>query len=256
MIAALTISGLPTYVWWKACPDPNFGLFKRLSSIAKSIIIDSSTFRIPDADLLQVCQLLDEKLPIADLNWGRLAAWQELTAEAFDPPERRSAIPEIDHLTIDYERGNLTQAMMYLGWVASRLNWCPVGYEHEGGDYDLRRFTFTTPTQQTVIAELAGIPLTDWGEVLGDLISLKLSSTNLEADCCTVLCSGTTGCMRMEASGGAQSCRIQQVTPLDDQKTENLLGQQLQRWGIDKLYEESMAVAHHVLNVMGVAIEE
>lgn len=256
IIAALTISGLPTFVWWKASPEPNYGLFQRLSSIAKTIIIDSSTFRVPDSDLLQVCQLLEQAKPIADLNWGRLAAWQELTAEAFDPPERRSAIPEIDRVTIDYEKGNLTQALMYLGWVASRLNWCPVGYEYEGGDYDLRRFTFATAQQQSVTAELAGIPLTDWGEVLGDLISLKLSSTNLDADCCTVLCSGTTGCMRMEASGGAQSCRIQQVTPLDDQKTENLLGQQLQRWGVDKLYEESMAVTRYILNVMGVEIEE
>jgi len=42
----------------------------------------------------------------------------------------------------------------------------------------------------------------------------------------------------MEAGGGAQSCRFQQVTPLADQKAE-ILSQQLQRWGQDALYEES-----------------
>ncbi|HAC63633.1 MAG TPA: oxidoreductase, partial [Cyanothece sp. UBA12306] len=66
-----------------------------------------------------------------------------------------------------------------------------IGYEYEGGDYDIRRIKFVNSEQKSIEAELAGVPLTDWGEVLGDLISLKLSSTNLQADCCTVLCSGT-----------------------------------------------------------------
>jgi glucose-6-phosphate dehydrogenase assembly protein OpcA len=53
----------------------------------------------------------------------------------------------------------------------------------------------------------------------------------------------------MEAGGGAQSCRIQQVTPLFDQKTEFLLSQQLQRWGSDVLYKESLAVAAQILEL-------
>jgi glucose-6-phosphate dehydrogenase assembly protein OpcA len=145
---------------------------------------------------------------------------------------------------------------MYLGWFASRLQWKPVSYRYEGGDYDLRHFQFVTAEQRIISAELAGIPIADWGEVQGDLISLKLSSTNPEADCCTVICSGTVGCMRMEVAGGAQSCRIQQITPLDDQKTENLLGQQLLRWGGDKLYEESMSLTLQILNLIDIKIED
>jgi glucose-6-phosphate dehydrogenase assembly protein OpcA len=138
---------------------------------------------------------------------------------------------------------------MFLGWLASRLQWHPVSYEQEGGDYDIRRIRFTTKDQRTVEAELAGVPVADVGEVAGDLISIRLGSTNQQADCCTVLCSETTGCMRMEAGGGAQSCRIQQVTPLFDQKTEQLLSQQLQRWGREVLYEESLAVTAEVLKL-------
>jgi glucose-6-phosphate dehydrogenase assembly protein OpcA len=127
------------------------------------------------------------------------------------------------------------------------LGWTPLSYQWEGGDYDIRRINFTGDNQRIISAELAGIPTADWGEVPGDLISLRLSSTNLNADCCTVLCSQTTGCMRMEAGGGAQSCRIQQVTPMSDQKTETLLAQQLQRWGREMLYEESMNVLAQIL---------
>ncbi len=248
MISALMLSELPKFLWWKAVPAPESDLFQRLADSSDIIIIDSSSFAEPEAELEAVGQTLAEGRVFADLNWRRLASWQELTAEAFDPPERRSALSEVDRVTIDYEKGNPTQTLMFLGWLASRLNWQPVSYEYEGGDYDIRRVKFTNDQQKEIQAELAGIPV-DAGDIPGDLISLRLSSTNLEADCCTVLCSETTGCMRMEAGGGAQSCRIEQVTPLSDQKTEQLLTKQLQRWGREVLYEESMALTYAILKL-------
>ena len=249
VISALTISGLPKYIWWKASPEPEYGLFKRLVGQSDRLIIDSSDFNNPEADLLRLGELIDSDLPIADLNWGRLSAWQELTAEAFDPPERRSSLNEVDRVTIDYEKGNQAQALMFLGWLASRLQWQPTTYEKEGGDYEIRRVKFTAADQRSIEAELAAIPTADSGEVQGDLISLRLTSTNQEADCCTVLCSETTGCMRMEAGGGAQSCRIQQVSPLFDQQTEALLGRQLQQSGRELLYEESISVTLQILRL-------
>jgi len=251
MISALMIGELPKFIWWKATPDSEYGLFKRLAEDSNSVIIDSSSFNIPEIDLLRIHTLMEQGTPIADLNWRRLAAWQELAAAAFDPPDRRAALKEVDRVTIDYEKGNQAQALMYVGWLASRLQWRPISYQKEGGDYDIRRIKFMTADQRSVEAELAGIPTADVGEVPGDLISLRLGSTNQEADCCTVLCSETTGCMRMEAGGGAQSCRIQQVTPLFDQKTEFLLSQQLQRWGSDMLYQDSLEVTAQILKLKG-----
>ena len=249
IISELMISDLPKFIWWKATPSSEYPLFKRLSDASDSLILDSSSFIHPEADLISVSQLLQETFAIADLNWRRLAPWQELTAEAFDPPERRADIYEVDKVTIDYEKGNQSQGLMFLGWIASRLGWTPVSYSLEGGDYDIRRVKFTDDKQREIEAELAGIPTADWGDIPGDLISLRLSSTNLDADCCTVLCSSTTGCMRMESGGGAQSCYIEQVTPMVDQKTEDLLGQQLQRYGREMLYEESMAVTYQILQL-------
>jgi glucose-6-phosphate dehydrogenase assembly protein OpcA len=249
MIFALAIADLPKFVWWKATPAPDYPLFKRSIESTDTIIFDSSTFNHPEADLASVSELIQQQVVLADINWRRLAPWQELTAAAFDPPERRSAIYEVDKVTLDYERGNQAQALMFLGWLASRLKWHPVSYQLEGGDYDIRRVKFTDEKQRTIDAELAGIPTADWGDIPGDLISLRLSSTNLDADCCTVLCSSTTGCMRMEAGGGAQACYIEQVASVSDQKTETLLAQQLQRWGREMLYEESMAVTYQILQL-------
>ena len=53
----------------------------------------------------------------------------------------------------------------------------------------------------------------------------------------------------MEASGGAQACRIEQVTSLADQQTDQLIQKQLQRWGADALYEESLSVSMEILKL-------
>lgn len=249
MIPALLIGGLPKFLWWKATPDPNNAIFKRLSAVSNSVIFDSSSLNEVEQNLVNIQELLEASIPVNDLNWSRLAAWQELTAEAFDPPQRRAALSEVDRVTIDYEKGNSSQALMFLGWLASRLNWLPTSYEEEDGDYNIKRIHFVTEDQRKVEAEVAGVPTANVGDVPGDLIAIRLTSTNQEADCCTVLCSETSGCMRMEVGGGAQNCRFQQVSSLSDQGAEELLSQQLQRWGRNVLYEESLAVTAQMLKI-------
>lgn len=248
LVQSLMIGGLPKFLWWKALPAANMELFQRLATSCTAVIVDSSQYQDAQSELIHLQELMSQGTNIVDLNWRRLAAWQELTAEAFDPPTRRAALGEVDRVTLDYEKGNPAQALMFLGWLASRLQWQPVAFTSEGGDYDLKRIQFVNSEQRTIQAELAAIP-TQPGEVAGDMIDLKLASTNLQADCCTVLCSETRGCMRMEAGGGAQSCRIQHVTPLQDQSSETLLSQQLQRWDQDVLYSESLAVTAQMVQL-------
>ncbi|MBW4672535.1 MAG: glucose-6-phosphate dehydrogenase assembly protein OpcA [Desmonostoc geniculatum HA4340-LM1] len=243
MIPALLIGGLPKFLWWKATPHPNNTLFKRLAAVCNNVIVDSCRFNEPESDLLRLEELVETGVPLADLNWRRLSAWQELTAEAYDPPHRRAALKEIDRVTIDYEKGNPAQALLFLGWLASRLQWQPVSYQKESGDYDITRIRFLAQDQRQVEAELAGVPVADIGEIVGDLIAIRLSSTNPKADCGTVICSETGGCMRMETHGGAQAAGLfQQVSSLSEQKAEALLSQQVQRWGRESLFEESLAV--------------
>ncbi|MEI1376365.1 glucose-6-phosphate dehydrogenase assembly protein OpcA [Nostoc sp. UHCC 0926] len=250
MIPALLIGGLPKFLWWKATPDPNNSLFKRLAAVSNNVIVDSCNFNTPENDLLHLQELVETGVPLADLNWRRLASWQELTAEAYDSPHRRAALKEIDRVTIDYEKGNPAQALLFLGWLASRLEWQPVAYEKESGDYDITRIRFVAQEQRQVEAELAGVPVADVGDIIGDLIALRLSSTNPQADCGTVICSETGGCMRMETHGGAQSAGLfQQVTSLSEQKAEALLSQQVQRWGRESLFEESLGVTANIFKL-------
>lgn len=250
LVKSLVIPDLPRFIWWKATPNPEQTLFQSMAKISSCIILDSSYYGNPESELLKIQQLVDQGVRVADLNWYRLAPWQELTAASFDPPERRLALLEMDRMEIDYEKGNPAQALLYLGWMASRLEWQPHAYHIEGGDYDLKRVCFKGSDDREIEVELAAIPVADWGEILGDLTGLRLSSTNLDANCCTILCSETAGCMRMESGGGAQSCYIQEVTAISDQRSDLLLEQQLQRWGEDVLFEESLSVTAQILKLL------
>ncbi len=250
-VKSLMIPDLPKFVWWKATPNTEQQLFRSLCEASNCIIMDSCYFSDPESEFLKMQELIENETYIADLNWHRLSAWQELIAATFDPPKRRAALWEVDTITLDYEKGNAAQALMFLGWFASRLNWQPVSYTEVGGDYDIAHIKFTGRNNQEILAELAAIPTADFGEIPGDLVGLRLGSSNpdAEADCCTILCSETTGCMRLESGGKAQSCLTEQVTALTDQKAEALMAQQLQRWGRDVLYEESLALTAQMLQL-------
>ncbi|MGK7921351.1 MAG: glucose-6-phosphate dehydrogenase assembly protein OpcA, partial [Trichodesmium sp.] len=134
-VTSLMIPDLPKFVWWKATPNTEQELFSSLCEVSNCIIMDSCYFSDPESEFLKMQELIENETYIADLNWHRLSAWQELIAATFDPPQRRAALWEVDTITLDYEKGNAAQALMFLGWFASRLNWKPVSYTEVGGDY-------------------------------------------------------------------------------------------------------------------------
>ncbi|NJM97946.1 MAG: glucose-6-phosphate dehydrogenase assembly protein OpcA [Phormidesmis sp. RL_2_1] len=250
LVNSLIVSDLPKFVWWKGTPNPEQTLFQKLALRSSCLILDSSYYGDAASEIVKIQKLVDEHTNIADLNWYRLAPWQELAAAAFDPPERRMALLDVDRVGIDYEKGNPAQALMMLGWLASRMEWKIKSYEYEGGDYDVERVYFVGEGNRIVEAELAGVPVIDQGEVQGDLTGVRMQSTNPQANCNTILCSETVGCMRMESGGSAQSSLVEEVTSLSDQRSDLLLGQQLQRWGEDVLFEESLAMTAKIVELM------
>jgi glucose-6-phosphate dehydrogenase assembly protein OpcA len=252
LVKGLTIGDLPSYLWWKGAPNVDQMLLKELSHSCTAVIVDSSRFMgDPEADMLRVQELIQSGVAVSDLNWRRLAPWQELAAEAFDPPERWDGLLAVDRVTIDYEKGNNAQALMFLGWIASRpnLEWHPIARVHEGGEYDVQRITFKAKDGREIEAKLAAIDIKDSPLVVGDVVDFQLSSTNPEANCGTILCSEVTGCMRLEQSEDTENYYVQQVSRIGDQQAETLLGEQLRSWSRDLLYEESLAIVAKIVQL-------
>ncbi|MEN9231105.1 MAG: glucose-6-phosphate dehydrogenase assembly protein OpcA [Thermostichus sp. DG02_5_bins_236] len=249
-VASLLIPSLPTFLWWQGDLDLNSLLFQKLVSLSNRVIVDSRGFVNPEEDLGEMHLLTTEGRQCGDLNWKRLSSWQELTAQAFDPPDRRESLQAIDRVTLDYKAGNPCQAFLFLGWLASRLGWTPIErVQTEEHDYLIDRIRFQSTGGGEVMAELAAVPLASDMTQPGDLIGMRLTSSDIHADACTVLCSETTGCMRMEAMGGAQSCVIRQVAPIEHDSLDTLLTAELQRLGPDHLYEETLVVVDQILKL-------
>jgi glucose-6-phosphate dehydrogenase assembly protein OpcA len=247
VVLDLLIPDLPLYVWWKGTPKVEQKLFTGLADQATHVIVDSATFVDSVVDFLLIPPLFAKGWSIIDINWQRIAPWQELTAATFDPPERRAAIGEIDEVEINFERGSSAQAWMYIAWLAGRLGWEPKSYQMVGGDYQLRQLEFMSIDGRLVKVELASMPIAEVGDVVGDLMGIKLASSNPKANCNTIICSETDGCMRMESGGKAQSGLVEQVNSLADQNAEQLVAANFHRANRDWLYEETMIMLSKIL---------
>ncbi len=252
IVQDVLLPDLPLYVWWKGTPKVDHALFSSLADRATHVLVDSATFVDSVMDFLSIPPLLTQGRSIIDINWQRIAPWQELTAATFDPPERRNAINEIDLVEVNFERGSSAQAWMYIAWLAGRLGWEPQSYQMVGGDYQLRQLQFLASDGRTIKAELASMPIAEVGEVVGDLMGIKLDSSDPKANCTTILCSETAGCMRMESGGKAQSGLVEQVNSLADQNAEQLVADNFHRSNRDWLYAETMTVLSKILSLNAV----
>ena len=132
VVAPLLIHDLPTHVWWPGSPPFSDATFDQLLEVGDRIIVDSSDF---DDLLLGMRRLatLRRRSGIGDLSWKRLGWWLELTAQFFDAPRFRRYLPNLNRVLVDYvlpSRGTaedspspIAQALLYAGWIASRLDW-------------------------------------------------------------------------------------------------------------------------------------
>lgn len=141
IVAPLLIHDLPTHVWWPGDPPWGDAVFEQLVEMGDRVIVDSSDF----GDLLHGLRRtanLRRRSGVGDLSWERLAWWQELTAQFFDAPRFRRYLPNLSRLAIRYAvpppasrrhdedeevapgvPAPMVQALLYAGWIATRLAW-------------------------------------------------------------------------------------------------------------------------------------
>lgn len=140
VVAPLLIHDLPTHVWWPGDPPFADPVFQQLVDVADRLIIDSADF----GDLLTGLRrlaTLRRRSGVGDMAWGRLAWWQELTAQFFDAPRFLRYLPNLSRLHLRYatappgaarsEEGEvapsvaapMAQPLLFAGWIATRLGW-------------------------------------------------------------------------------------------------------------------------------------
>ncbi len=131
IVSPLLIHDLPTHVWWPGDPPFRDPVFDQVVDLGDRVLVDSSDFADLGAGMRRIAGLRRQS-GVGDLSWERLSWWQELTAQFFDAQRFRRYLPNLSRLLIRYAVPEqpaatasppLAQALLYAGWIATRLGW-------------------------------------------------------------------------------------------------------------------------------------
>jgi glucose-6-phosphate dehydrogenase assembly protein OpcA len=140
----LLISDTPVFLWWTASQPFDDPVLAHLADHIDRLVVDSAVFKDPVGSLLKMAGMGEVARPsvlrraISDFNWTRLTTWRESTAQFFDLPAYQRYMNGISGVEVEYavapgDQPNPVQALLYVGWLASRLDWKFEGAE-QGND--------------------------------------------------------------------------------------------------------------------------
>jgi glucose-6-phosphate dehydrogenase assembly protein OpcA len=133
VVIPLLVPDLSVFLWWTGTPPADAQRFDDLVAISDRMIVDSADFARPDETLPRIAALAEghrgRRFGVTDLNWTRITAWREVIAGFFDSEAWRPALDSVVGVRIgfgvDMDGRDIhpSQALLLVGWLASRLRW-------------------------------------------------------------------------------------------------------------------------------------
>ncbi len=243
VVLPLTVPGLPVFLWWRAGGFAPPDYFDQVLRVTNRAVIDSGRFRRPEEDLRSLNGVIEKyEIAFSDLNWARLTPWRELIAQSFDAADRRQYLAQMTQVRIEYEResprvaAQKTQALLLVGWLASRLKWRP---ERGGAVEQGSSSFFFKSAQGRVEAQLVARPFDGGGK--GACFSIVLTAGS-DRPATITLSRGPAGkCVmaRGEISGRLPVAHNVRLEVLDE---VDLVNEELKFLGRDGTYEEALGM--------------
>ena len=134
-VIPLLVPDLPVFLWWTGTPPLGARSFGDLLRLTDRLIVDSADFARPELTLpiiARVSEAARGRFGLTDLNWTRLTPWREIATSFFDVPSWRVFLDGITGLrvgfAVDMDGRDIhpSQALLFVGWLASRLGWRPL----------------------------------------------------------------------------------------------------------------------------------
>ncbi|HUQ17243.1 MAG TPA: glucose-6-phosphate dehydrogenase assembly protein OpcA [Candidatus Saccharimonadales bacterium] len=131
-VIPLLLPDLPVFLWWTGTPPLQAPHFDALLARADRLIVDSADFARPDRTLPEIAAVARNghgRYGVTDFNWTRLTPWRDLVAQFFDVPAWRPFLDGITGVRVgfavdaDGREIHPSQALLFAGWLASRLGW-------------------------------------------------------------------------------------------------------------------------------------
>jgi glucose-6-phosphate dehydrogenase assembly protein OpcA len=121
IVDAVLLSEVITVVW---APHGHQEAIDALLGLAHVVLTDTVVEPDVDQALKRVSELRD-KAYVVDLAWLRSMPWRERVAATFDPPKWRGELRRISGVTVRHGPESGAAALLFCGWLASRLGWDP-----------------------------------------------------------------------------------------------------------------------------------
>lgn len=259
----LLVSDLSTFLWWRDALEVSESVFKNLIGSADRLVIDSAEFEDPHRELLQVHKLFqkqNQRLGTSDLNWARLTFWRGLLADFYDVPAYREALDEVEQVQIDYvapakaPHTVAPQAMLFMGWLASRLGWTFVRANEETNGVIELEFSRSASGDSVTKADprlikLKLIRVETGTRKPGRLVQVQLQSTSAHAASFRVARSADNVHLYTEARLGT-AVHPGRVLPVRNRSAAHLLAREMEILCNDQIYQEAVAVAAEVISTL------
>ncbi|HEV8228506.1 MAG TPA: glucose-6-phosphate dehydrogenase assembly protein OpcA [Candidatus Limnocylindria bacterium] len=244
VVIPLLVPDLPVFLWWTGTPPPQARQLDDLIRLADRLIVDSADFARPDRTLPQIAALAKRDIAITDLNWARLTPWRELVAQFFDVPAWRPFVEGITGIRIgfavDMDGRDIhpSQALLLLGWLASRLGWRPhesLAPSEAGG----LLFRVSRTDGAPIMVRLR--PRFERGLETGDVsgVRIQASARGAAAEFVIKRAPDERHATATVIIDGAR--RSERVVPLPLPHVRDLLGEELSIAGSDDVYEAALA---------------
>jgi glucose-6-phosphate dehydrogenase assembly protein OpcA len=260
----LLMPDLATFLWWRNAPHVSDKVLDKLLRATDRLVIDSLEFTNPQVDLSETNKLFGAKdydhVGVSDLNWARLTFWRELLADFYDVAAYRAWLDGVDSVEIDYvapDPDELTvapQALLFAGWLASRLEWSLADERPVQDDSQTLSFKFRCadtdagPTAQREIQ--LRLKRVERGERKpGRLVQVELLSSRERAGSFKVARSDDNLYVLAEARLGRQTHRGR-VLPVRNRSAAQLLSREMEILCNDQIYQEAVAVVAKMIDAL------
>jgi glucose-6-phosphate dehydrogenase assembly protein OpcA len=234
ILTQLDIPDLTTFLWWVGPVDSGSTNFRRISSSADRVVVDSARFNRPLEDLNSYRLFLGENesdVAGTDLTWCRLLAMRELIAQSFDHPDALAMLTDLRRLEMSYNPAALAEALLMAGWFTSRLDLKPIAARRM---QEMVGLTARYPDGKQVEFNLS--PLTTRAAGLRSVRILAHNS--LGTSRVTVRRTGQErATVNIEMTGMP---RQQRTVHCADGTDDQLLGMELLQFGRDPVYEHAL----------------
>jgi glucose-6-phosphate dehydrogenase assembly protein OpcA len=247
VVVPLLVPDLPVFAWWTETPPIGQRHFEEVVSLADRLLVDSADFARPDAtlaELARLCVVGPKHCALTDLNWARLTAWRELLTQFFDVPAWRGLLPAIDGVRVSFavdadgREIHPSQALLFIGWLASRLGWQPLERlapsEAGGLLFGMRR-------ADGAKVRVRVRPRFERGMGEGDITGVRLEGVREgHRSEFRIHCDGRRYASLTVSQDGAPAA--ERIVPLPPTDVVELLGEELTILASDRIYEQALAM--------------